>query len=107
MTNHITALVSFQFDYDGTTSTVQINTQRGPLFFSNPCGLPGLITSQYNSTATGVENVTVASINSGSIVLTNNSQTTTTGTVAGGVLTVNMPSGLIAGPYYCQATLIF
>lgn len=100
MANHVTVLISFMFDYDGSSSTIVVNTQKGPVFFATQFGLPGIFSPLYNSTATGVENTTVSDN-----VHPPASATATMG--SGGVLTVDIPSGLTAGACYCQATLVY
>jgi hypothetical protein len=98
MANYTTAQINFTFDYDGVTDLVSIDINRGPVFYQGA----GNLHSMFASTP---KNATNVSINSQMGDLINNKQISTTATISGAWLEVNIPAGLLAGSFTVFATL--
>jgi len=101
MSNKPELLCSFQFDYDGSTTTVMVNTKTGPVFLGDTIGFERPLTPLFNATASGVV---------GSVTISDNVNPplTTTATMgAGGVMTVTIPSGLNTGTVWCQVLISY
>lgn len=81
--------VSFLFNYDGTSATVVIDTRKGPLRYNDSASFLGPIVEEISEVVDVLFNGSVSS----------------TATIAHGILTATVPSGLAAGLSSVTATL--
>lgn len=99
MSNHPIVGINFEFFYDGTTSTVLVDTHTGPINYVL-ANSTGLLAPTFSATATSVTDTSMVdsigtAINSSATIASN------------GVMTVTVPHGLVSGSIFVGATLLY